>query len=150
MAPEVIRSELGSSYDGKLADIWSCGVVLYVTLYGKYPFEGPKDCLLESLRARTILEKMEQEVLDFPPKVEVSPACVALLRRLLCPRPEERITLAEVITHPWFVKKLPTDAFKMSETCLKLPPHPDYQTEEQIREVVRHACMRTSNGGLLF
>ncbi|MEW5305650.1 MAG: hypothetical protein WDW36_008176 [Sanguina aurantia] len=134
MAPEVIRSELGSSYDGKLADIWSCGVVLYVTLYGRYPFEGPKDCMLDSLRARTILDKMEQEQLEFPAKVEVSAACIALLRRLLCPRPEERITLAEVIGNPWFQKKLPTAAFQMSETCLRLPPHPEYQTEAQIRE----------------
>ncbi|MEW5316782.1 MAG: hypothetical protein WDW38_008132 [Sanguina aurantia] len=145
MAPEVIRSELGSSYDGKLADIWSCGVVLYVTLYGRYPFEGPKDCMLDSLRARTILDKMEQEQLEFPAKVEVSAACIALLRRLLCPRPEERITLAEVIGNPWFQKKLPTAAFQMSETCLRLPPHPEYQTEAQIREVAsRHVGGRTS------
>ena len=37
MAPEMIQSTSG--YDGKQTDVWSCGVMLFVMLFGQYPFE---------------------------------------------------------------------------------------------------------------
>ena len=41
-APEVIGNAQ-RSYSGKKADTWSCGVLLYVLLFHRYPFERPDD-----------------------------------------------------------------------------------------------------------
>ena len=40
-APEIISNQ--RHYDGKMVDVWSAGVMLYVMLFCRYPFERPED-----------------------------------------------------------------------------------------------------------
>ncbi len=40
MAPEIINK---IEYCGKMSDVWSLGILLFVMLIGKYPFQGKND-----------------------------------------------------------------------------------------------------------
>lgn len=43
IAPEVVLNMRGEQYDGKKADIWALGVMLYAMVTLKYPFRRPED-----------------------------------------------------------------------------------------------------------
>lgn len=87
-SPEVVR---GEKYDGRRADVWSCGVILYALLVGALPFDD------ENLRH--LLEKVKRGVFHIPHFVPAE--CQSLLRAMIEVDPEKRITLTEVLRHPW-------------------------------------------------
>lgn len=45
-APEIVTNR--RNYDGKMVDVWSAGVMLYVMLFCTYPFERPEDELKDA------------------------------------------------------------------------------------------------------
>ncbi|XP_012567989.1 CBL-interacting serine/threonine-protein kinase 20 [Cicer arietinum] len=91
VAPEVIRKK---GYDGDKADIWSCGVVLYVLLAGFLPFNEKN--LME------MYKKITKADFKFPQwfRSDVK----RLLYRILDPNPRTRISIDKIMQNSWFLK----------------------------------------------
>ena len=105
MAPEVL---LQRQYDGKLADVWSCGVVLYTMLAGRYPFTQPGEGNLPALeRQKLLLQRMVSTDAVMPSDVVLSSGCLDLLQRMLQRDPARRIGSWQVLQHPWLRINMP-------------------------------------------
>jgi len=97
MAPEVAK---GKGYDGAKADIWACGVILFIMLAGFPPFQKPsnsdwwfnklsnnKHALFWQAHSRSAY--FSDQTKDF-------------INKILNPDPEKRITIADMKKHPWW------------------------------------------------
>ncbi|KAG0609814.1 hypothetical protein M758_7G016100 [Ceratodon purpureus] len=91
VAPEVLNNK---GYDGAVADIWSCGVILFVLMAGYLPFN---DVDLKSL-----YKKIQHASFSCP--TWFSPSAKSLIMKILDPNTQTRITLAGIRSHPWFKK----------------------------------------------
>ena len=110
LAPEIIKEK---GHDEKV-DIWCIGVLLFELMTGSIPFQG-KD--IESLKNNILHLKITW------PK-EMNKDAKDLISKILKLDPSERITLEEMLEHPFFTKYFP-DAQK----CLILPdPNIIYKT----------------------
>ncbi|KJX95764.1 carbon catabolite derepressing protein kinase Snf1 [Zymoseptoria brevis] len=92
-APEVISGKL---YAGPEVDVWSCGVILYVLLVGRLPFDD------EYIPA--LFKKIAQGAYNVPSYL--SPGAVHLVKRMLQINPVNRITIQEIRMDPWFKEDL--------------------------------------------
>lgn len=93
-APEVIGGKL---YAGPEVDVWSCGVILYVMLCGRLPFD---DEYIPHL-----FKKITEGIFSLP--TYLSNDARHLLSSMLVVDPLQRITIQEVRQHPWFLVDLP-------------------------------------------
>ncbi|KAG8045642.1 hypothetical protein GUJ93_ZPchr0008g11683 [Zizania palustris] len=109
VAPEIINKK---GYDGAKADIWSCGVILFVLLAGYLPFHDAN--LMEMYR------KINRGDVRYPQWFTSDVR--KLLSRLLDPNPNTRITVETLVEHPWFkrgYKPAVTLAQPQGSSCLK-------------------------------
>lgn len=90
-APELLSAK---PYIGPEVDIWSFGVVLYVLVCGKVPFDDQSVSVLH--------EKIKKGNVEYPNFL--SKECINLLSRMLVVDPNKRASLYEICSHPWMNK----------------------------------------------
>lgn len=87
-APEIL---LGDSYDAPAVDIWSLGVILYMLVTGRAPFQEASDS--ETL---TMILDCKYIIPSY-----VSPPCSDLITKMILRNADERLKLTDIINHEW-------------------------------------------------
>ena len=91
MSPEILKG----SYT-ELCDIWACGVILYIMVFGFPPFNGNND--------KEIYESIKKGKIEFPNKI--SKNLKDLFNHMLCSE-KTRFNAKQVLEHVWIKKKAP-------------------------------------------
>ena len=90
-SPEMIK---GYKYNGFAVDIWTTGIILYGMLCGYLPFEE-KD-------TKALFKKIIKCKVIYPKYVTNN--AQSLLKRILVPNPDKRITISEIKKHPFYLE----------------------------------------------
>ncbi len=91
VAPEVLKEK---GYKGSEADVWSCGIILFVMLAGYLPFDDPN--------INVLFQKIDKG--DYRMCKTFSEPVKDLVGKLLTTDPMKRPSLECVMQHPWFTK----------------------------------------------
>ena len=93
IAPEVLKQ----NYNEK-CDTWSVGIILYMALVGKAPFDGKDDDEIIHKIAKANYNNKDSKLLNHSPEVR------DLLSKLLEKDINKRFSAKEALEHPWFEK----------------------------------------------
>jgi len=90
LAPEMI----GQRYN-YLADVWAFGVLMFLIMYGRYPYD--------SKQPRDIMVKIVTEPIKWSTKLKLSGDAGRFLRKLLEHDPKRRVNTAQALEQSWII-----------------------------------------------
>eukprot|EP00584_Thalassiosira_punctigera_P001399 CAMPEP_0172530022 /NCGR_PEP_ID=MMETSP1067-20121228/3905_1 /TAXON_ID=265564 ORGANISM="Thalassiosira punctigera, Strain Tpunct2005C2" /NCGR_SAMPLE_ID=MMETSP1067 /ASSEMBLY_ACC=CAM_ASM_000444 /LENGTH=791 /DNA_ID=CAMNT_0013314165 /DNA_START=226 /DNA_END=2601 /DNA_ORIENTATION=- len=82
------------------ADMWALGVIVYMMLVGRHPFDLDCDASDEDI-AQRIKEQRRPPLKDCPFAGDLSPSAHDLISKLMEPDPSKRLTAHDMLHHPW-------------------------------------------------
>ncbi|GMH38088.1 hypothetical protein BSKO_05972 [Bryopsis sp. KO-2023] len=147
-APELIlirTSPMGRhrGYDAGKVDIWTCGVCLFIMLFGRLPFQDPSD--QSENKPKREFERLLKCQISIPTSQtsrngerKISEGCRDLLSKIL-KTPEKRISLQGIMQHPWFVEGLPPNFEKYNQVAAAQAPQDASLGDESIEQLVEKA-----------
>lgn len=168
MSPEQLNGgdESGQGYLGTAVDVWAAGVLLIVMLLGTFPFDHTDNPDPNCREAHTEVYKQQtagtwSEVPHIQKTVKkLSPEVRDLLNHILVPSEEERITIPEILNHPWYKMPLPANYAAAEKELLKDQSKVDnyirsrsistaakQARDNQLKDIVEQAGTRAPQGG---
>ena len=134
IAPEILKDK---GYEGFSVDIWSCGVVLYAMLSGTVPFKGNNLNELDDL-----IIKGKFNVIN-----DISNDAKHLIKCLLEVDPKKRITINNILNHPWLINVDVTNnknynLFTNAEKVLLAKSNVDYRDINNKNDMVEYFDLR--------
>ena len=86
MAPEIVNKE---KYIAQFSDIWSLGVLLFVMLFGRFPFRAKKQ--------EELFREINEANVNFPEDIQISENTKNLIRKIFIVVPTQRLSLNEIL-----------------------------------------------------
>ncbi|CDJ48548.1 protein kinase, PfPK7 homolog, putative [Eimeria brunetti] len=115
MAPECLRpvdeSKPYEGHDGRAADAWALGVCAYVMVFGTVPFVANS---IESL-----FEAIGEGIVKIPENPPISPELQDFFRRVLHPEWKGRLSVRQILAHPWVTSANDADASAYAQALLQ-------------------------------
>ena len=103
MAPEILLSSKNHGYEGYPVDIWSAGISLYIMLSGTLPFnlKNNESSSMDESSENNI--ELQYSIINNEPKYieKISDEARDLLKGLLNKNPNKRLTIDQILNHPW-------------------------------------------------
>lgn len=128
--PEVLDSKSSEPYEPSM-DIWALGVVLYVMLTGRHPYDLTGKATDEEIEALVVSRK-PPPLRGSPITKHLSPSAVDLIEKLLATDPKKRITALQMLEHPW-VKGETASRSKIADSDKKLSTYRAYKSKIQAK-----------------
>lgn len=134
-APEVLRQQ----GHNRAVDWWALGVMVYIMMTGRSPFEAPDTMKIY----RKIMQGFAKVSFpsDFPDH------CMGMIRALCQKKPEERLTMGSLglqnyKDHPWYRGFI----WRQLENQTMVPPYvPDVSVEEVLEQAARRPGEKASD-----
>lgn len=99
MAPEMFERKRG--YDAQGADVWACGVILFIMVAGFPPFQKPNltDWWFQKLASNkhNLFWEAHSRTAYFSDSIK------DFINKVLAPDPTRRMTLQDIKKHPWYL-----------------------------------------------
>lgn len=104
-------------FDGVKNDIFSLGVLLFAITIGNFPFHRTS---YSDEKYKFIIKKKYERFWEFFDSIEISEEFKDLINNLICITPSQRLSIEQILAHPWLTKNLGQNYISQNNELCKL------------------------------